>query len=369
VVRTLNLEQKKQVSDEFIKSHRFTSATFGVLIIFRENVARMINLIELHKIFLDRIEAGNVKHSFPDEELIKIKHLILMDSLSKIMIVIESLLNLFDCFSRFPYQDIPRQMVRYPIVRINGFVKRFQERKISLWRIAGFPKVKSLVCNCGLARNEAELIHSIFKDSCEQMRKTLGDIIGFYQSNKILYGKSKHGLIFMPGFSFSGSAAQEAPKSFLIAFDKLGEKPSILCFEGREIAPEGLEWFNTYSLLPCWENTFKRYSEILSLTKRTCDYVINNHLLWALNCGEDYLPMKRNPDGEQVIEIHISKELSGEDNRRFSAICQKVAKNTHFREPKLNVIFNFSPEKSQKILNCFKENQSATIWKSERIEK
>mgnify|MGYP001029503721 FL=1 len=64
----MNLEEKRKANKDFIKN-KFTYGTYAVLLVFHQNITRMINLIELRIIFLKRIESGEVKHTLPEEEL------------------------------------------------------------------------------------------------------------------------------------------------------------------------------------------------------------------------------------------------------------------------------------------------------------
>lgn len=318
----MNVEEKRKFYKDFIRSEMFTSATYGVLIVFRDNIARMINLIELHGILLKRIESGDIKHNFPEKELTKIKQLILVDSLSKTMILIESLLNLLNCLAKFAYKEIPRKMIRYKLNRILGFIERFQKNKISIWKVAGFPKIEFLKNNCGLTKEEGKFIDDILNDSCEAIKHAIDDIIKFYQANRIHYGKFKHGLLFMPGLSLS-KKNQETPNSFFISFDRLGRKPVQLCFEGRKIYPEGLEWFNTYGVLQYSKETFRRYSVVLGQIKSLSEHIINNHLLWASNCGQDYLPMRRVPVAKLKSRFTLRRNLTMRKARNFKRFLKR----------------------------------------------
>jgi len=359
----MKLNEKRDACRDFVASGKFTKATYGVLIVFRDNVTAITHLVTSHEILLRRIESGDVRHNFTDEQLDKIKSLIFLDMLAKVMTLIENLFVLLDCFARDANKDIPRILVRYAFRRIDGFIKRFEASRVSLWRIAGFPGIRFLARNCGLNGEESSFLHALLTDSCESIRLAIHDIVTFYQANRILYTKFKHGLLFLPGLRFSGGIAQ-APSSILLSFDRLARKPSRLCFEGRDISPEGLEWFNTYSIQPCWSETLRRYGEILTEIGRLSRYVIGNHLLWAFNCGEDYLPVKISSNGENVVEIYLTKQLTPEEEEKFNRIWKKVETNMYAPNMKLNVVFNFSPEKNQKILRCFAENQCATIWKA-----
>jgi len=197
----MNKEEKIRQYRDFISSEKFTKDSYGVLMVFRENTHRMINLAELHVIVLKRVESGDIRHNFPEPIILRIKQLILVDVLSKIMTMIENLLVLFDTFSRYSKGKIPSRMIRYRQPSVDGFIERFQSDKVNLWKLAGFPNLTFLRRNCGLDMNEMLLIREILKDSRQHVRQEIARIINFYQSNRTVYGKFKHGLLFQSGFS------------------------------------------------------------------------------------------------------------------------------------------------------------------------
>lgn len=140
----MKIEEKERKALDFISSE-FTWASYTSLQMFLFNVQIMISVIKLEGIMLKKLEDGEIKHTMSKEELLKIKHFILLDSLAKIMMIIEGLLVLCSVLSdrSATKRDIPYRMMRYTQQQIDAFIERFKRDKISLWRIAGFPELKS----------------------------------------------------------------------------------------------------------------------------------------------------------------------------------------------------------------------------------
>lgn len=357
----MNRKEKALQYKDFIASEKFTNASYSVLKVFRENIDRMVNLAELHIIVLKRIESGDMKYDFSDPSILKMKQLVLVDMLCKIMIMIESLLALFDAFSRRSKREIPSVMIRYRQPSIDRFIQLFQHGKVNIRKLAGLPNLMFLKRNCALNQEEISLVHEILEGSCRYVRQKIASVIKFYNSNRIIYGKFKHGLLFQSGFS-PQDLSPDAPRdlSLFFAFDKQARKPSRICFEGK-VPPKEFEWFNTYSILPCSDLSIEKYAEIMKAIRELSDYILANHLLWAYNCGEDYLPVKK-INKELFTNIPTTRRLTKGESELFNGIVGKVSKNIHFPPMKFEAIFNFSQEKWHKIEKCFSRDQCATIW-------
>jgi hypothetical protein len=283
------------------------------------------------------------------------------------MIMTESLLAICDSFSRLPYASVPKSMVRYKQLTIDRFISRFKKGKISIWKTSGLPKMSVLKHNCELTRGEAKVIYDGLTDCCNYIGNMLEEIIDFYELNRVLYGKLKHGLLFIAGLSLSRQGVLDSPSSVFIAFDKLEKEPPKICFQGKDISPKGLDWFNTYSILPYWSQTLNKYVAMLSKIVKFSEYVLWNHLFNAFNCGQDYIPMKVLSDGTARTEIYLSKKRPGEEIKRIQILIEKISKNTYFPpDVDAKVQFNFSDEKFRKLASCLKENQVATIYKQIR---
>jgi hypothetical protein len=188
------------------------------------------------------------------------------------------------------------------------------------------------------------------------------DLVHFYELNKIIYNKFKHGMLFTPGLSLNAKL-EGIPQSVFMAFDLLARKPEILCFQRKDVSPPGLDWFNTYSMLVYGEKSVGKCLEIVDELVTLSEYILWNHLLWALNCGQDYLPASLTPEGVFKINMILNKPLTEKETETVLKIFDKISPNMHVINLNINLNFNFSPEKFEILRNCLLKNQVATITK------
>lgn len=64
-----------------------------------------------------------------------------------------------------------------------------------MYQLAGIPDVDKL----NLIQEEKEFVSKLFKDSCAYLKEIIGNVIGFYEYNRIPYNKLKHGLSILSG--------------------------------------------------------------------------------------------------------------------------------------------------------------------------
>ena len=133
---------------------------------------------------------------------------------------------------------------------------------MNLWNLFCFPEINKLKLN----PEEAAFIEKLFNDSCKLLKKTILRLIDFYECNRIVYNKLKHGLSILAGMKMTGPKGIKFPAILVYALDRReGKKPPCLCHKSKEsFMPEGLEWYDTVSIVPYWRNTFEKHSEIMT---------------------------------------------------------------------------------------------------------
>lgn len=358
----MKVEEKKENATGFI-SNEFTWASYTSLQMFDNNVRIMLSVIELEGIMLRKVENGEIKHEMSKEQLLRIKHFILLDMLAKMMMVIEGLIVMCSVLSGYgaTKKHLSNRMIRYQQNQIDSFIKRFQEGRVSIWRIAGFPELRNLQRNCKLTNDERKSIWNLLSDSCLVLKETLNSIVTFYQNNKVLYGKFKHGLTIIPGLE-SIPGQDDMPFSLLLALDHRLEEPSSTCLKATGLLPPEFSWFNTWSILPYGEGTFKKYGAIISDLRKFVSHIVNNHLLWAENCGEDYFPLERQLDGRWVPTVY-TKSVTYEKSNEVHAAIGKIVANTYVIDRILNFDLNIKDKALKRILECLHRDQVATIFR------
>ena len=317
----------------------------------------MIRLIELEGIMLKKIDKGEIKHDMPEDYLLKVKQFILLDALAKIMMLIEGTMILCFGLSSCKKTKISRLMSRYQTKHLEKFIKRLENGQVDIWKLLALPSLEKLQKNCGLTDEEREKIRELFNESCNAVKKTLSALIKFYEKNKIVYWKFKHGLSIITGFKLIPKKNNGLPP-LLWAIDRLSRKPSFVCLEVTNLLPLQLLWFNTISILFYSEKTFQHYSSILSDLRMLVKYIVNNQILWAINCGEDYFPMEKQLNGVWAPTIYVTSDIL----KKCELVIPKITKNTYVVDSLLDFRFTLKGKALEKVVQCLQRDNVVTIW-------
>jgi hypothetical protein len=155
----MKLEEKQEVFSRFVSSENFSESTLLVILAVKQNTNRMANLIKFYKICLDRLAKGDFPNNAPEQELLCIKQMLLVEMISKVMINLESFFVLCDCLSKRQYNRIPKKMIMYKQITIDNFIRSLEKKNVIIAKLAGFPIEKYVFNNCKLTREEAKLVH------------------------------------------------------------------------------------------------------------------------------------------------------------------------------------------------------------------
>jgi len=357
----MRLEEKKKRASDFVNKE-LTWAGYTSVQLFLFNMKTVISLIELERIMLKKVETGEIKHNMPDDYLLRVKHFILLDALAKTMMLIEGVLALCAGLSErnTSRKKISYQMARYEKKQVNAFIKHFKNNDVDLWKLASLPNLEKLQENCGLTAEEKENLRKLFDNSCNALRNALNAIIAFYEKNEILYWKFRHGLSIIAGFKLV-SQPIDSLSSILWAIDRLPRKPSSTYLEATDLLQPELRWFNTISILPYSEKTFQHYSSILSDLRDLARYIVNNQILWAINCGEDYFPMEKQPTGLWTPTVYTTSNGSS-IWEKCESIIPKITSNTYVIDSLLNFTLNLKGKALGNVVECLQHDKVATIW-------
>jgi hypothetical protein len=110
------------------------------------------------------------------------------------------------------------------------------------------------------------------------------------------------------------------------------------------------------------------YGLILNSLRTVIPFLTSNHLFYAVNCGEDYFPLKQNPDGTYapMFLTPIDSPYLKEDKKKLlEPIISKIAHNMNVPKTTYNFDWSFSEEKMAEIFKSFQDHGSALIWSSE----
>jgi len=356
----MNIDEKRVRSRQYISSPKFTETTFSVLVLFRGNIANMTKVFSLEALLLDKLDKGEIDHGLPSDILDQVKGFILLDGLAKIMMLAEGFLALVSALSdeKRGYKGVPKAMADYRQGHIDDFIERFQKGEVEMCKLAGFPDVDRL----NLTQQDKEFISRLLKDSSSRIREMVEDIVTFYQCHRIPYNKLKHGLSVLSGFRLSGPGRWALAPSWVVALHHSGGK-RLCCTHltaTTSIKPNELEWYDTIAIIPYERATFERQSAVLRNLLLLIEHIVRNHLDRASNCGEDYFPAARRPDGSHG-SIILPYRLEGKDKERFDRVATRILRNMNLPEYSMSRRFNFTEELIENIEKCFAQNQVAIV--------
>jgi hypothetical protein len=111
-----------------------------------------------------------------------------------------------------------------------------------------------------------------------------------------------------------------------------------------------LEWFNALSVLTFSEDYAKEFYGIVKDTEELVKMIVNNHQLYAENCGLDYLPVSRLNE-KQVEPYLIGITLNDNDHKEYEKICQKLIGNMHIPNRELLYEITIKHEKLNELMS------------------
>jgi hypothetical protein len=227
-----------------------------------------------------------------------------------------------------------------------------RNRKARLWRTLGLPNLKYL----RLDRNERKTVWAVLNQSIEAAMTALSTIRDFYLNHLTVYWKFKHGLSLLLGAPTQGQLPVE---SLLYAFDRNSERPKGHSTQMAEKLSPPFEWFNILQVVPYTERAFKNIAQILNAVKELTFTITNNHLTWADNCGQDYLPAKR--EGDQA-RAYAHGAFSEEIKEAYDKIFLRVGSNMTLATRTINFDFNFRNEAGKEGFQRLADGKPITYW-------
>jgi hypothetical protein len=357
----MNVAEKKVKKFDFIHDY-FTESAFTQLALFDRNAKNLINAIGIELMLCESLEKKQFETGLRGEFLLEAQQFLQLDVLAKIMMLIEGFLALSDAISdpAKGYAGIAKAMTEYGLSL--KFIERFNAKQVDLWKLAGLPELKKLP----ITEQEKEELKLVFDETVKMFEQFFATIIRFYESNKIPYNKFKHGLSLISGMQLK-NPQQQIVATVIAALDTKPNPPDFTCFEmNQRLVPPNIGWFNTVCFVPPSEMGSHRL--IINSLLGVIPFLTTNHLFYAVNCGEDYFPLKQNPDGKYVPMLLFptdSRYLKEDEKKRLSPIIDKVTQNMNISTMTFNFNWNFSDEKMARILKSFQDHGSAIIWSSE----
>jgi hypothetical protein len=316
----LTLQERKDNWKNYIKSPRFGIDTWRTLFIFQSNFESIKNTITLYLLLEKGIVDGKLP-SLNSLNILRVKQNIYVDITSKLSILIETTIVLIDALSYPNYKKIPHNLVYYDYKQIYSIIKKLRKNNppYSFRKILGLyylPKVSDL------SKQEKKIIGKIYSKTEKMMISKVKNIIEFYDNFRIVYGKSKHGLTIYSGIVEKNNTNFELDKSLLICYDR--KTKDKIPQNHINLKPNNdINYFNILSYMLFDENLTKKIENILSDLNTIIDYICSNHLTYAMNCGDIYLPHTKK-DNKTIVNF-LDLEFENEEDRIFfNNLCNKI---------------------------------------------
>lgn len=338
------LEEKKKRFKMFINDE-YSNATFHYLNMYKSNSFLFLRIIELKGILIEKLNKGEIKHKFDKPTLLSIKHIILLDALSKLMMLLEAFFALNFYLMR-DLKRLPINMIKYGPSTTYEFIKKVESKSIKwndIWQIFAFPNIDNLNIN----KKEKLIISQVLKNSSKYILSNYRGLINFYKNHLILYNKFKHGFSFIPGLE-----EVKSKDSFIMALDRKKTKQEI---RGKVRCSKMLYYgfYNTYSIKPFNKKSFKDISKHLSNLQSIIEHLVDNHHLKGFNCGIDFMPKS----------LFLNKDFPKRKYYEFQQIIDKKVAPVLYN-PSLKVSTEISAKKEFKEImeKMFEENIVAAFW-------
>lgn len=343
----------------FIKSKNFGIDTYKTIYLFNQNALFSVQTVNLYGLLLKKLDK-DIPNSFSDNQLVRIKQMVILDVLMKMEILIESTLALIEGLSR-GYSSVPVIMTRYKSKLIYDIIEHIKNKEYDMGKILCFPQIDSLP----VSAKEKIFLSKLFSLSCESMYKSLLKIIDFYQQFSLIYNKTKHGMTFELGLGY-GLDLQSVPnqpsftKSMVQAIDNIDKNKMPPGYIHHHVPkPDNTinEYYKAFAVLVFRRELLDVIASTKNLLKEIISYICDSHLTYAANCGQTYLHFSIK-DG-RMGPRYFSKELNAGESARLMNIFKKVAPNMNTDLGQLKTIYEF---KSSEISKSIQNNIVTNIW-------
>lgn len=363
----LTREEKIKNAQTYIGSEKFGIDTFKTLYLFNTNVQYALLGIKLNGILQTKLDDKGITHNLTDDELLRVKHTMILDVIMKIEIIIESTLILLDALSR-DYKHVPQMMTRYNFNLLPKIIKKIRKGDYNLRKILALPDIGSLP----ISAEERRFLGNLYLESTHTVQDSLLEMIEFYQQFNIIYSKSKHGLSFVLGLSQTLDPTKDVKplnsKGSLIQCidkkDKTDMPPGyIISLPKDQTYNLSSLYFNTVSILKVDDTLFDKITRMKSILGIIISFICDNHLTYAANCGETYLPVVRKSKevGVRMVTLNWNDDIEA----KLKEIFNKILPYMNTNELNLDTVFK---SENPLIIESLAKNVVTNIWLSDGTE-
>lgn len=346
--------EKLSKRDDFIKSEKFGSSVYLILMTFRLNVRGILSTIRVYGDLIEKLDDKSfIKHTMSDDEVIKIKQYVMLNVISWLMSLIESLFVLTHSLSS-SYLEVNENMTHYRNSLFWDIRRNIQSRKYDLQKVLALPDVTTL----NLTIDEQSLLKRTYEETIKNIYLTLDELAAFYEKYNIIYNKSKHGLIFFPG-GFSQQEEKRLSTSSLSAYDRRPEGKMPSGYFKATQQEEYQKWLNVETHLNFNQALFQQVGTLVNYLEKLSTYIVDCNLNFANNCGEGFLPYRMLAPNQVSLYFFPDRDLTDEERKIADSIQAKIFPEMVVSNYAINIQHRFTKDSliksvaEQPITNVF----------------
>lgn len=303
------------------KSLNFINKNIGIdawvtLSCFQINSLTTIKQIEMSEQFWN---ISNINSNELSQDEIRIYQQFMLDIISKIEIIIESLLVLIHELSK-GYDNLSIKMTYYRPEILQDIIKEmFINNNYNKNRAFAIPTFTGL----SLENEERTFLENDYNNLKNLLHNNLEKLSKFYNQFRMIYGKTKHGLTYMSGTQSEGSN-NSFFNSSLYGFTRIDDSKTSNDFVKSKITssepPIKIKFFNVISYIKFDKKLIDNIQKIIITLKEIIMLVCNNHLLFAVNRGNGFLLFSERDNQRSMV---TSQEYKGEKEIKIIASIAK----------------------------------------------
>ena len=320
----LNKQQKINRYQNFVKSNTFGQHTYTTLFTFRKNCDYVFET----NILYSKLTQQNFSNSeYSTLDILRIKQQIHLDIISKISVLTESFFVLVDSLS-YSYKDVSQNMISYEFGKIHSIIENIHANpvKYDMRLVLGLYDISQMRF---LSKQQTIALQKVYDETQKMAISKLRSIANFYNEFHLVYLKSKHGLTYYSGQLPISGRTDDFLESLLICMDRkerFDKNQEFLNYCISEEKKEGI-FFNLLSFVKFNEILQSRINIVLNDLQNLIRYICDNHLTYAINCGECYLPFKKENDKTRFnfsSDIFTSEFTENDFNDMFKMISAEM---------------------------------------------
>jgi hypothetical protein len=329
------------------------------IFLLKINISYQVRTIRFLVKSIKSPDRNAILEGLSDIELLRMKHQLFLDAIMKAEICTESLLVAIDAMSNDP-EKIAETLTFYPPIKPHQVIDRIRSKAIDIRKAFLLLPAK---LNEVLTNEEKSLIEQLSMETEQAIYRGLEMLADLYEKYYIVYMKSKHGLTIETGSGINtGKTVPPLSESLIYVHDNR-KKREDLPKDHRLSMLFGFgpsSWFNTVSIVTTNDKLEKDLLVFDELLLLLTNYLVDNHLGYLSNCGENFLPYDiTSPNTIQLRYLGDNRDLTADEHEKMTHIQEKML--SVLQTPKLELLLNRNFH-DEEISRSLKAGPVTTLW-------